>query len=70
MYHRPDADVVWQTYYRGELICTDEFVWHVHVLRMFTFREQEELMNNTFTYISWWEFVWQLPNNIVVHTVS
>jgi hypothetical protein len=48
MYHRPDADVVWQTYYRGELICTDEFVWHVHVLRMFTEREQEELMNNTF----------------------
>jgi len=27
---------------------------------MFTFREQEELMNNTSTYISWWEFVWHL----------
>ena len=42
------AQFVWQTYYRGELISIDDIVWHVHVLRMFTEREQEELMNNTF----------------------
>jgi len=28
-----------------DVISIDDIVWHVHVLRMFTFREQEELMN-------------------------
>jgi hypothetical protein len=49
--------------------CVD-IVWHVHVLRMFTFREQEELMNNTSTYISWWNIVWHLPINIVGGTTG
>jgi hypothetical protein len=26
-----------------------QFVWHVHVLRMFTEREQDELVNNILT---------------------
>jgi hypothetical protein len=31
-----------------DMISIDDIVWHVHVLRMFTFREQDELVNNTF----------------------
>jgi hypothetical protein len=43
-----------------DMISIDDIVWHVHVLRMFTVREQGELVNNTSTNISWWEFVWHL----------
>jgi len=35
-----------------------KFVWHVHVLPMFTFREQEELVNSVL-----------LPNNIHLSAV-
>jgi len=53
-----------------DVISIDDIVWHVHVLRMFTEREQEELVNNTSTYISWWNIVWQLPINIVAGTTG
>jgi len=53
-----------------DVISIDDIVWHVHVLRMFTEREQEELVNNTSTYISWWNIVWHLPINIVAGTTG
>jgi hypothetical protein len=44
-------NVVWQiriTLYTRHLDRFPQFVWHVHVLPMFTFREQYELVNKKY----------------------
>ena len=46
--HAPQtwAHIVWQIRITNPRCCgVAKLVWHVHVLRMFTVREQEELMN-------------------------
>ena len=43
---RACAHIVWQIRITKPRCCgVAKLVWHVHVLRMFTDREQEELMN-------------------------